>query len=68
MKSTVSEKIKKKRLKMLILTILTIFDHFEPFFLDFFKEMVLCTELGFFALYSVHQNPSFELLEQENGW
>jgi len=33
---------------------------FGRFFL-FFSEMVLCRELRFFALHSVHQNPSFEL-------
>ena len=27
----------------------------------FFSEMVLCREMAFFALLSVHQNPSFEL-------
>ena len=35
-------------------------DHYDPVFLDFLK-MALCTELGVFALYSVHQNPSFGL-------
>ena len=39
MQSTSSEKIKKNQLKMLILTILTIFDHLQPFFLDFFKNV-----------------------------
>ena len=34
--------------------------HFGRFFL-IFSEMGLCRELRFFALHSVHQNPSFEL-------
>ena len=38
------------------------FDSFWPFLAGFSRyKKVLCTELRFFALYSVHQNPSFEL-------
>ena len=48
---------------MVILTILTIFDNCETGFEKFLicLEMVLCRELMFFALHSVHQNPSFDL-------
>ena len=34
-------------------------EHYE----QIFSEIVLCTKLVFFALYSVHQNHSFELSE-----
>jgi hypothetical protein len=32
-----------------------------------FSETVLCRELRFFALHSVHQNPSFELSKSTFG-
>ena len=59
LQSTISEKTRKTGKNGNFLP----FDHFWPFwpvFLDFFIKG-LCRELRFFALHSVHQNPSFEL-------
>ena len=36
-------------------------------FSQFFSETALCTELGFFALHSVHQDASFELSKTSFG-
>ena len=55
------KKLRKTVSKGSCLTFLTIFDHFEMVFLDFFLEIVFCRELRFFALHSVHQNAPFEL-------
>ena len=55
------KKSRKNCSKCSFLTILTIFNHFQPVFLDFFRNGTLHIA-GFFVvvvLYSVHQNPFF---------
>ena len=42
---------------------MTIFDYFEPVFLDFFRNYTLHIGGVFFFVLSVHQNPSFEQLK-----
>ena len=56
----VSEKNKKNLQKLLFLTKIAKSVFFYRFFL-IFSETVLCRELGFFALHSVHQDASFKL-------
>ena len=60
LQSTISEKIKKNRPKWSKMVKMVKIDHFCRSFL-IFSETVLCRELRFLALHSVHQNPSFEL-------
>ena len=63
---TVSEKIKKNRPKIKILAIFTILEHFDRFFLIFLFETILCRELKFFALHSVHQKTFFWAIKINN--
>ena len=49
--------------------ILNYFDHFKSFwagFYNFFQKCFLAQSWDFFALYLVHQNPSFELPKSDH--